>query len=71
MAGDSEFSKHNQDAVQFAEHLQRASETVSTWPAWKQHVLGELASSRDAEPPRLRQTSPLGFPHNSEREGDI
>lgn len=71
MAGDSEFAKHNQDVEQFMEHLRRASETVRTWPVWKQHVLGELASSHEAEPPHLRQTSTVGFFHNSQCEGDM
>ncbi len=30
------------DSEQFAEHLKWAADTVASWPAWKQNVLGDL-----------------------------
>lgn len=31
------------DAKRFSEHLEKASQIVSTWPVWKQTVLGGRA----------------------------
>jgi hypothetical protein len=71
MPGDSELEKQNQDSVQFVEHLERASQKVRTWPAWKQHVLGEVAPSHDVERSRSSDRATLGFCHGSEPEGSM
>ncbi len=70
MSGDSELEKQNQDSVQFVEHLERASRKVRTWPAWKRHVLGEVASSHDDEPASHGQRPTLGLCGGGEMESD-
>ena len=47
------------DRDQFIQHLKHASETVSTWPSWKQNLLGDRRQetgtygfSNDSKPPR-------------------
>ena len=36
----------------FRQHLDRASSIVSTWPAWKQQILGGSASQPSAPAPK-------------------
>jgi len=42
--------------ARFAEHLEQASETVRTWPRWKQAVLGDIQMSPTAEPTEASDT---------------
>ena len=41
----------------FAEYLERASETVRTWPLWKQTVLGSYQTSPTEMIPRRSRVS--------------
>jgi hypothetical protein len=71
MSGENELEKRNQDSVQFVEHLERASQMVRTWPAWKQHVLGEVASSHDVEHSSHARRPTLGLCGGGDMETDL
>lgn len=41
------------DREKFIQHLERASEIVSTWPAWEQELLGGIAHSPRKRKPKM------------------
>ncbi len=42
-------SSDGRDRESFDKHLKRASETVKSWPEWKQSVLGKSSFSNAAD----------------------
>jgi hypothetical protein len=51
MASDNEDEKIRREA--FVRHLEQASETVRSWPHWKQTILGAPRSDAPSSQPRL------------------
>jgi hypothetical protein len=43
------------DREHFEQHLQRASEIVARWPAWKQNLLGGLSTNEPSHAVRGKQ----------------
>ena len=57
MADDKKSTAESQTKDRFARHLEEASRIVSTWPGWKQCVLGGRGSA-----PALRKDQPMKQP---------
>lgn len=53
--------------VDFRKHLEEASQEVSTWPAWKQSVLGKaLENTEGCFPSASTETQPVNDPSSNE-----
>jgi hypothetical protein len=54
----SEQKRQNQKDSNFTKHLEKASEIVQAWPAWKQTLLGTANSSYCSGPAKENSAKP-------------
>lgn len=64
MSIDTERKSAIDEQQQFAAHLEKASQIVRSWPAWKRTVLGGTVSSTI----KLDEPSPIGTRHSGSRD---
>ncbi len=62
---DEQTATPKDDRSEFVQHLERASETVRSWPAWKQTMLGGI-QLRHGPGASLPENRTRGLASNSE-----